>query len=335
VRSVPDTRTDVRFDAVFGGVVFCDLVLSGVTLPDAAQSGEEVFADGFALTPGGTATRAVAAARCGSATALLGVLGRDALGDQVAALLAAEDGLDLRFLQRHPSAHTAVTVALTNAHDRTFVTYEEPGTGVPDRWPGPLPAAETCHIGLAHGTPEWAGQLRAAGTTVFGGVGWDPTGAWSAEVVARLSGVDVFVPNEVEALRYTRADDVTAAVKQLAEHVGTVVVTRGGRGAVAADSATGEWVELPAIPVTVADPTGAGDVFVAALMTATVQGWDLSTRVRFAGLLASLSVRALGGASSAPRPADVAAFLRAQRPPGDWTDIEDWAHRCAPEEETR
>jgi sugar/nucleoside kinase (ribokinase family) len=113
------------------------------------------------------------------------------------------------------------------------------------------------------------------------------------------------------------------------------VVTRGGRGAVAADSATGEWVELPAIPVTVADPTGAGDVFVAALMTATVQGWDLSTRVRFAGLLASLSVRALGGASSAPRPADVAAFLRAQRPPGDWTDIEDWAHRCAPEEETR
>jgi hypothetical protein len=66
-----------------------------------------------------------------------------------------------------------------------------------------------------------------------------------------------------------------------------------------------------------------------------VQGWDLPTRVRFAGLLASLSVRALGGATSAPRPADVAAFLRVQRPPGDWTHIEDWAHRRAPEEETR
>jgi len=330
----------VRFDAVFGGSVFCDLVLSGVTLPDVAQSGGEVFADGFALAPGGTATRAVAAARCGTATALFGVLGRDPLGDQVAALLAAEDGLDLRFLQRHPSAHTPVTVALTNAHDRTFVTYEEPGTGVPDRWPGPLPAAATCHTGLADPTPAWVGQLRAAGTTVFGGVGWDPTGAWSATVLQRLSGVDVFVPNEVEALHYTRTDDVTAAVKQLAEHVGTVVVTRGAHGAIAADSSTGEWVELPAVPVTVADPTGAGDVFVAALMTATVQGWDLPTRVRFAGLLASLSVRALGGATSAPRPADVAAFLRAQRPPGDlakkdWTDIEDWAHRCAPEEETR
>ena len=184
------------------------------------------------------------------------MLGRDPLGVQVAALLAAEDGLDLRFLQRHPSAHTPVTVALTNAHDRTFVTYEEPGTAVPDRWPGPLPTAATCHIGLADETPEWAGQLRAAGTTVFGGVGWDPTGTWSSDVLKRLAGVDVFVPNEVEALHYTRAADVTAAVEQLAERVATVVVTRGAHGAIAADSATGAWSRCRRSPSPSPTPPG-------------------------------------------------------------------------------
>jgi sugar/nucleoside kinase (ribokinase family) len=126
-------------------------------------------------------------------------------------------------------------------------------------------------------------------------------------------------------MRYTRTDDVVAAVKQLAERAATAVVTRGGQGAIAADAATGEWVDLPAVEVDVVDPTGAGDVFVAGLMAATVQAWDLTTRVRFAGLLASLSVRALGGAMSAPRPGDVLRFLRERRPAGDWVEIEDWA----------
>jgi sugar/nucleoside kinase (ribokinase family) len=311
-----------EIDAVMGGSVFCDLVFSGLDLP---RPGAEVFADGFALTPGGTATRAVAAARCGLSTAVRAVVGTDIFGQRVSELLAAEDNVDLRWLQRHPTAHTPLTVAVANEHDRAFITYEEPGTTVPDDWPGALPVAATCHIGLGRPVPAWAGRLRERGTTVFGGVGWDATGTWSPDVLQRLDEVDVFVPNEIEAMRYTRTDDAVAAVKQLAERAETVVVTRGGRGAIAANAATGEWVDLPAVEVDVVDPTGAGDVFVAGLMTATVQDWDLTTRVRFAGLLASLSVRALGGAASAPRRADVLRFLRERRPEGEWAEIEDWA----------
>jgi sugar/nucleoside kinase (ribokinase family) len=311
-----------EIDAVMGGSVFCDLVFSGLNLP---RPGAEVFADGFALTPGGTATRAVAAARCGLSTALRAVVGTDIFGQRVAELLAAEHNVDLRWLERHPAAHTPLTVAVANEHDRAFITYEEPGTTVPEDWPGDLPAATTCHIGLGRPVPEWVGRLREGGTTVFGGVGWDATGTWSPDVLERLDDVDVFVPNEVEAMRYTRTDDVVAAVKQLAERAGTAVVTRGGQGAIAADAATGEWVDLPAVEVDVVDPTGAGDVFVAGLMAATVQAWDITTRVRFAGLLASLSVRTIGGAMSAPRPGDVLRFLRERRPAGNWVEIEDWA----------
>ncbi|WP_167582001.1 carbohydrate kinase family protein [Kineococcus rubinsiae] len=312
----------VPVDAAFGGIVFCDLVFSGVQLP---RPGAEVYADGFVLTPGGTANRAVATARLGLRTALLAVLGRDLFGNHLLSLLAAEENLDLRWVQQHASAHTALTVAVTDEHDRSFITYEEPDTAVPAAWPGPAPASRTCHVSVAGPLPAWVAPLRRGGTTVFGGVGWDASHRWSPDVLDRLGEVDVFVPNEVEATSYTRTGDPAAAARVLAERVGTVVVTRGGRGAIAVDAGTGEWVDVPAVAVRAVDPTGAGDVFTSGLMTGTVLGWDLATRVRFAGLVASLSVRTLGGATSAPRPRDVLDFLERERPAGDFRQIHDWA----------
>ena len=77
-------------------------------------------------------------------------------------------------------------------------------------------------------------------------------------------------------------------------------------------------VEVPSVTVPVIDPTGAGDVFVAAYMAARTRDWDLATQLRFAGLNASLSVTGLGGAISAPHHQDLLDFVAAQRPPGDW-----------------
>lgn len=312
----------VTLDVVVGGSVFCDLVFSGLALP---RPGSEVFADGFLLSPGGVANRAVAATRLDAATGMLGVVGPDLFGQRVTELLAEEPGLDLRWLQRSTSGQTSLTVAVSDEHDRSFITYEEAGMSVPDSWPGPPPTARTCHVGVVSAVPGWARDMRAAGTTVFGGVGWDATRAWSPTVLDRLSGVDVFVPNEIEALSYTGTDAVDDAAAILAERVQTVVVTRGGAGAIAVDSGTGQRLSIPAVPVTVVDPTGAGDVFVAALMAATAFGWDLSTRVRFATLAASLSVRGVGGAASAPHRHDIHDFLRAHNPDGDFAGIADWA----------
>jgi bifunctional ADP-heptose synthase (sugar kinase/adenylyltransferase) len=56
------------------------------------------------------------------------------------------------------------------------------------------------------------------------------------------------------------------------------------------------------------DPTGAGDVFVAAFATGTLAGWPLEYRLRFAALCAGLSVRHFGGSLSAPGWADIATW---------------------------
>lgn len=295
-------------DVLFTGDVFCDLIFG--ELPGLPSPGGEVFAKRFAVTPGGTANRCVAAARLGLSTALAATLGTDLFGTHLAERLGEVDNLDLRWLRLDPTARTAVTVSVTDASDRSFITYQEGSPGRPQTLPEPLPRVWAAHLGLAAPLPDWAARLRAEGTRLVGGVGWDATGEWSGTVLDRLAEVDVFCPNAVEAMSYTRTDSPYQAAKVLAERVGEVVVTRGGEGALALDAGTGEYAEVPAVPVEVADPTGAGDVFVAAYMYGMLAGWPLPLRLRFAALAASSSVRTLGGAASAPDLAALHDFVR-------------------------
>ncbi|WP_316783449.1 carbohydrate kinase family protein [Streptomyces sasae] len=305
-------------DVLFAGEVFCDLVFAGI--PHLPTPGGEVYADRFAVVPGGTATRSVAAARLGLHTGLFAVIGTDFLGDHLVTELAREQHLDLSWLRRDPTVQTPVTVAATNEHDRTFITYEEEGARRPQVWDGELPDARFVQLTIGRPLPGWVSRLRAEGTRVVGGVGWDPTGRWSPELLTRLAEVDVFICNAVEATSYTRTGTVEEAVKVLDDLVADVVVTDGPRGAVAVDGVTGELVRIPAPSVPAVDPTGAGDVFTAAFIAGLSHGWPLTTRLRFAGLCAALSVRSLGGAAGAPHRAAVDAFLTEISELADFTE---------------
>jgi sugar/nucleoside kinase (ribokinase family) len=314
---VTDSRTPSGPSLLFAGQVFCDLVFTGVEVPD---QGAEAFADGFRFTPGGIANKAVAAARAGADTILLSAIGDDPLGSHIRTLLDGEPRLDTSLLDRVAGWQTPVTVSLTSPDDRSFITYQE------SRGPHALPArigpVSATHIALDRDLPEWVGELRSAGTEVVGGVGWDHTGEWSERVLDRLSGVDVFVPNDAEAMRFTRTDSALEAAKALARRVPLAVVTCGGSGVVAVDSGSGQIVTAPSIPVRVRDTTGAGDVFVATFMASASRSWDLAARLRFASLCAGISVTSLGGAASAPRVGELLDYVRREGLAGDWSFLD-------------
>ena len=305
-------------DVLVVGSVFCDVIFAGAKVPEV---GGETFSAGFAISPGGVANRAVAAARAGASVRLLTHLGDDPLGRHVRGLLDAEPGLDTSWVIHVPDHQSPVSVSLTSAENRSFITYLE------DLGPLELPCATgpvgAVHIGVAEQLPDWVARLRGQGTTVVGGVGWDASGDWSPAVLDRLRDVDVFVPNDDEAMRYTRTDSALHAAHALAAYVPLAIVTRGVHGVVAVDAGTGAVVEVPSVTVPVIDPTGAGDVFVAAYMAARTRDWDLATQLQFAGLNAALSVTGLGGAISAPHHADLLEFVATRRPPGDWSFLTD------------
>jgi sugar/nucleoside kinase (ribokinase family) len=129
-------------------------------------------------------------------------------------------------------------------------------------------------------------------------------------------------------MAYTRTGDPVAAARALAEHVGLAVVTRGADGVVAVDSANGEEAEVRGIRVAAVDPTGAGDVFTAALMTSFGEEWTLAERLRFATATAAYSVTGLGGGASAPTPGELIGFVERHAADSDWGFLHAWSRRA-------
>src|ERR1700704_2141595 len=78
--------------------------------------GETVLGQAVHYFPGGKgANQAVAAAKQGTPTTLIGRLGADAFGQDLKAFLAAE-GVDLRFVKETTKAHTGTAlITLANA----------------------------------------------------------------------------------------------------------------------------------------------------------------------------------------------------------------------------
>jgi sugar/nucleoside kinase (ribokinase family) len=308
-------------DVFMSGTVFLDIVFTG--LPAAPAAGTEVWAAGMASCPGGIANLAVATARLGLRTSLAAGFGDDVYADFCWQTLAGQERVDLSRSRQFTEWHSPVTVSMAVQRDRSMVTHGHELPISADELIGVPPRSRAVITSIGEGAadpvlPSWVARSRQGGALVFADAGWDPTGVWDPALLRTLAGCDAFMPNAVEAMSYTRTDSPKAALRTLAEHVPLAVVTLGGEGAMAIDGVTGETAEVPALPVDALDPTGAGDVFGAALVLGTIAGWPLEHRLRFAGVSAALAVHEFGGSLAAP----------------GWGDIGDWWRRtraCAAE----
>lgn len=307
-------------DVFVAGTVFLDIVFTGMTGPPTR--GHETWTEGMGSSPGGAANLAVACSRLGLSSSLAAGFGTDVYGDFCWQVLSEGEGIDLSPSRRYEGWHSPVTVSMCFEDDRAMVTHGHPPPTPTDVLIGTPPAARVCftelggdaaeHHGLAQ--PSWVGEAVAAGTLVFTDVGWDDSETWDAAALRRgLGGCHAFVPNAAEAMAFTRTDSPGAALDVLRDWVPLAVVTLGTGGALAADAVTGETAWAPAVPVEALDPTGAGDVFLAALVVGTLRDWPLVQRLRFATLCAALSVRDFGGALAAPGWGDVHAWWRQVR----------------------
>lgn len=101
-------------------------------------------------------------------------------------------------------------------------------------------------------------------------------------------GVDLLFMNDHEALQLTGEDDLDQALDVLSAKVGTLVITRGAKGALGVEHGT--TVEIAAAPVThVVDTTGAGDLFAAGFLAGRCRGRPLKACLE-AGALAAAEV---------------------------------------------
>jgi len=163
-------------------------------------------------------------------------------------------------------------------------------------------------------------RARDAGAFVLFDTGWDTedwTGRAREEVLSLLPLVDVFMPNEPEALALAQDDDPVAAARTLHAHCrGWIAVKLGHRGVLAV-TPEGELWQIPAPTVSnVIDTTGAGDSLSAGLLSRLARGDDVLAALGFGVRVASTVI----GRSSANRYPTTAELLPAAGPAARLSD---------------
>lgn len=295
------------FDILVLGDANPDLVLSGENVEPAFGQAERLV-DNAALVIGGSGVIfACGAAKLGLRVAFAGVVGDDNLGRFMCDELQSH-GVDTSGVARLPDRPTGITVVLSGRTDRAMLTF--PGaTGELRR--ALLDAdllGRTRHIHVSSYflqrdlMPDLPGLLREARegeATTSIDPNWDPSGGWDGGLLALLPEVDVFLPNEVEALSLARISVVDDAIARLrAFGAGTVVVKTAEQGAVGAQAS--EIVRVPAIPTKLVDSTGAGDSFDAGFLAGFLAGEPLRRCLDIANACGALSTLGIGGTATQP-----------------------------------
>jgi ribokinase len=282
--------------------------------------GETVAGNAVLYFPGGKgANQAVAAAKLGATTTLIGCIGQDAFGQELKAFLAAQ-GVDLNFLRETTKAHSGTAIITVARADNTIVVI--PGANAL------VSASDVAAPRLAKGdiaVSQFESPLpaisaffkhaRAAGATTI--LNPAPAIEFGAEL---LDLTDILILNESELglLAKTGLGD-TDGVAQFIEAARSlqirdkiICVTLGKRGVVAL--VNDEPLIIPGRAVEAIDTTGAGDCFVGAVAAQLAGGRSIHDALVYANAAASICVQRMGAAPSMPTAAEVMSALSTGRP---------------------
>ncbi|MFJ5677894.1 carbohydrate kinase family protein [Streptomyces sp. NPDC093097] len=288
------------------GAYSVDLVFRELAGPVAF--GSEVWAGGMGMVPGGAFTLAMGLRRLRREVVWAADFGSDVFSQEVLAVARVE-GLDERGFRHHAQPVRNVTVALSGPQDRAMIAYEDPVAVRPlaELIATYRPAVLMLPY-LQYG-PEVSNALDVAaehGCHVFMDCQDYPGHLDMPDVAKALSQVQVFAPNEAEALRITGADSAAEALEILADLVPVAVVKRGGKGAIAAEA--GRRVARAAPVVRVVDTTGAGDCFNVGFLHQRLAGGSLEECLA-AGVACGAAAVTGPGSSAALDSAGLRAWL--------------------------
>jgi ribokinase len=287
------------YDVLVCGSLNMDWVARVAHLP---CPGETVAGTSLQRLPGGKGlNQAIAAARLGARTAIIGACGDDADGAALLATLAHEQVDHSRVQRRSECATGLAQVLVADSGENAIVVHSAAN--------GTLRIAEL----------DWAptrvalAQLETPSATVaeflrvereHGAVTLLNPAPALPQTRALFVHADVIVLNETELAYYTQSAAHTPQAygelaRRLCDRDGqTVIVTLGAAGAVAATRHTFHHEAAPAVQVV--DTTGAGDCFCGALAATLAQGSDIRAALPRAVRAASLAVTRVGAAPAMP-----------------------------------
>lgn len=301
--------------AVFGSLNY-DFVILGPRLPAA---GETVKGDRFLMQTGGKgANYALQAARLGAKTYMIGCIGRDFMGDEQLASLAA-DGVVTDFIVREQSVQTGVALIYVEqgGQNEIMVAANANAACTRELLDRAQPAFNDSNVFATQLETNLDSVLyameKARQSGCFILLDPAPVQALPPEIWAMA---DLVKPNETEAAYYSGIPvdeaDITgwaakaaAALKSLGAP--SVLITLGARGCFYSGE---EEYFVPSYKIKAVDATAAGDSFAGALAVALGEGKPMREAIAFASACGAFAASRAGAQQSIGRRGEVEAFIR-------------------------
>ena len=301
-------------DVMVVGDLFAELVMSGFS-SWPGRAGEELFAERFCREiGGGAAITACGLAKLGAKVGVVGVVG-ETDGQWLIDRLESR-GVNTSAIQRSSREPTAITVSVSSAKDRTFLTYmganrELPATLQQIASRGEFAKARHIHLAFAPKPAEADNlfkEIVSRDCTLSLDVGWHPE--WLSDSHSReaLRSVNIFFPNEREAALMTGETDPRLILQDFGKMgLRTVPLKLGRAGAGLLYDGTITFCEP--VMIQSLDTTGAGDCFDAGFLYAWLRGDMPQNCLKAATICGALSTRCLGGIDGFPTVAELEAQL--------------------------
>jgi len=304
-----------------------ELLIDFVALESGVSVGD---ASGFQKAPGGApANVAVAVARLGYESAFLTMVGDDPFGHFLRDILDAE-GVDVRGLRMNKDARTMLAfVSLGADGERSFVFYRHPSADMQmtpdDIATEVIDTGRIFHFGSITmiSEPAKSATLKAVQYAREKGltISYDPNlrrDLWPSDEAAKaglLAGLDyahIVKVSDEELVYLTGADDPAALWR---DDLRVIVVTHGSNGSTAY-TRDGK-VTVGGFSVEPVDTTGAGDGFVAGLLTGILAHPDdytakLGDILKRANAVGALTTTNRGAIPALPTSDQVDMFLEMQ-----------------------
>lgn len=281
------------------------------------EPGETLAAKDKSSAPGGKgANQAVAAARSGSQTYFIGMVGTDAEGKFMREALQA-DGIDTSHIGNDPHHGTGTALVTLDANGQNdIMVYGGANQAMTTANLKDLDALmeEVDFLVTQFETPQEV-ALAAFKTAKAHDVITVLNPAPAKEILPELLAyTDVIAPNETESALLSgieitdEASLVQTAQAFQEKGVTTTLITLGSKGAFFATK--DDHGIVPAFKVKAVDTTAAGDTFLGALISQLDPAMtNLADAIRYAQRASSLTVQRMGAMPSIPTEAEVTAAL--------------------------
>jgi ribokinase len=282
------------------GSLNLDLVARVERLP---KPGETVLGSDYQEHPGGKgANQAVAAARAGARTAMVGAVGSDEAGRQLRTVLA-DEGIDTSALVTAAAPTGRALIGVDPLGENSIMVVPGANGSLDTRVAasvGPwLRSARVVLMQLEIPLDVIAAVCAELGPDTLCVVNPAPAAVLPPEVLRR---VDVLVPNEHELT-------VLGGVDALVEAgVNGLLITEGARGARLREP-DGSWHRIEPWSVTPIDTTAAGDAFCGVFAAYLARGVDRLQAARAAAIGGALATTVAGAVPSLPRAAQIEAAI--------------------------